>query len=257
MFFGTPHFTCAKERITAMAKSFRPLDKTATGRRGKVSPLVSSLIDGASDLVDISEDFVEVAARIPRIVSFYETRAWPGEGFCIVDSSRASMMIENEERQEVDANHVEMCQFEDVNDPTFESLCNYIERATKPNGNRTRATEGLRSSREPIYSTSPAGSLLAKIELYGAPPSAAYSARGFDPTSSRFQEVGSDEEASSIESTAGNTSHRPLALPEPQPNPRKLGWFNYNLGPTPPGSNPPGRHANIREQIFARARYAS
>ncbi|CAI4218403.1 unnamed protein product [Parascedosporium putredinis] len=122
VFFGTPHFTSKEEQITALAKSFLPLDKTTRGKRGKVSPLVNSLIEGASDLADISEDFVEVVAKIPMVVSFYESLTWPGERFCIVDRSRAAMMIKNEVREPVDANHVEMCQFKDSKDPTFKSL---------------------------------------------------------------------------------------------------------------------------------------
>jgi hypothetical protein len=95
---------------------------------GPSSALVGAITRASEDLEEIKEDFVHLSPKYP-ITSFYEKGYWGQSGKCIVNSTSARMMIENEYAMGVEADHRAMCQFEDAEDAAFQVLCQRIEEA--------------------------------------------------------------------------------------------------------------------------------
>lgn len=100
------------------------------GWKGRWSELVDSLTRNSSDISNICEDFRFLARRF-AIVSFYETKTWPGTGALIVDKTSARMFLEHEEQVPLDADHLSLCRFESADDPGFRTTCWYISRVAR------------------------------------------------------------------------------------------------------------------------------
>lgn len=129
MFFGTPHFGSDKTQLGRIAEAFSPLDRSRGGKgsKGNISPLVKAMKRNSDDLQEMEEDFREIAPKY-KIISFFETRVWPGTKECIVDEMSARL-VTYDVAVAVDADHVAMCQFEDDEDATFIEVCQRIQDA--------------------------------------------------------------------------------------------------------------------------------
>ncbi|KAL2118825.1 hypothetical protein VTJ04DRAFT_5784 [Mycothermus thermophilus] len=86
-----------------------------------------SLAYDSSDIKNLVEDFDCLARRFP-IACFYETATWLGTDKTIVDKMSARMFLPMEETVPVDKNHVEMCRFQNADEPGFRYTCDFIER---------------------------------------------------------------------------------------------------------------------------------
>lgn len=128
LLFGTPHAGADEERWLAIAKGFALLESRRV--RGQPSSLVTALTRNSRDIVDICEDFRHLARKY-AIVSFYETKSWPGTTTPIVDRMSALMMLDHEDQVPMEANHTEMCRFDGDQDPGFLMTCKRIERAAR------------------------------------------------------------------------------------------------------------------------------
>ena len=84
----------------------------------------------SSYLSDICEDFRFIARKF-AIVSFYETEIWPGTRGPVVDRMSSCMYVEHEEQIPLEANHMDLCRFEDAQDPKFKLTCYYIKRVAR------------------------------------------------------------------------------------------------------------------------------
>jgi hypothetical protein len=95
-----------------------------------VSPLVESLARSSRDIADICEDFRQLAQRF-AVISFYETRAWPGTKEPIVDKLSSVMNIAHEDQVPLEADHLQLVRFENENDDAFRLTYKRIARAAK------------------------------------------------------------------------------------------------------------------------------
>ena len=126
MFFGTPHCGADQDQWKLVAKQFSAV--AGISGKGKAAALVNAIVRDSEDLSEIEEDFRQHTGKY-KLVSFFETLAWPGTTAPIVDQTSARMMVEHFAAP-ADGNHLTMCHFEDTNDPTFVQVCQLIEEVT-------------------------------------------------------------------------------------------------------------------------------
>ncbi|KAL8387006.1 hypothetical protein RB595_010228 [Gaeumannomyces hyphopodioides] len=125
IFLGTPHFGGDKDRWKFLAGR---LGRFAGIYKGKVSPLVNAITDGAPEISEIEEDFRHHARKY-TISNNYETDPCKGAGGLVVDKMSAMMGIENN-LEAVGGDHRTICHFGDVEDPDFKRFCQLIEEAS-------------------------------------------------------------------------------------------------------------------------------
>jgi hypothetical protein len=113
-----------------MAKSFAPVVRRRFGWKGRYSELVDSLTRNSSYIANLCEDF-RILPRRFAIVSFYETRVWPGTRAPIVDKTSALLYLEHEEPVPLDADHMNLCRFKNARDQSFQTTCWYIWRVAQ------------------------------------------------------------------------------------------------------------------------------
>ncbi|KAK4236387.1 hypothetical protein C8A03DRAFT_16968 [Achaetomium macrosporum] len=130
IFYGTPHFGADHSRWLSLANSFAPLLPRPFPGMGRPSRLVDSLARNSWDISNICEDLRFLARRFV-IVSFYETEVWPGTNAPIVDMMSALMHLDNEERNPLEASHMDLCRFTGHDDAGFQLTSRYIAQAAQ------------------------------------------------------------------------------------------------------------------------------
>ncbi|GAB1316536.1 DUF676 domain-containing protein (Fragment) [Madurella fahalii] len=140
LLYGTPHAGSDRDRWLSIAKGLGGLMPIW---KGGASALVEAMTSNSSDIADICEDFRHLSCRY-AIVSFYETRAWPGTGKPIVDKMSSLMHLDHEDQVPLEANHVELCRFESEDDEGFKRTVKRITRAARgmPNPMQTNRWGG-------------------------------------------------------------------------------------------------------------------
>ncbi|RYP12931.1 hypothetical protein DL765_007101 [Monosporascus sp. GIB2] len=135
MFFGTPHFKKGQRgNILAIANAYDTLAEQSTTRRrigSKRSKLADQMMNNELDFVEMSEDFVQVVPALAKIRSFCESLPLRGTEKVIVQPMDTRLYNDQEEPHMIQADHIGMCQFEKVNDPTLLLVRNYIHDAVK------------------------------------------------------------------------------------------------------------------------------
>ncbi|KAK3900046.1 hypothetical protein C8A05DRAFT_17604 [Staphylotrichum tortipilum] len=130
LLYAIPHFGADQSSWLSMAKSFAPVTRRRFSWKGRHSELVDSLTRNSPDIANLCEDFRFLARRF-AIVSFYENRMWPGTRAPIVDKTSALLFLEHEEPVPLDADHMNLCRFEDAEDQGFQTTCWYISRVAQ------------------------------------------------------------------------------------------------------------------------------
>jgi hypothetical protein len=163
LFFGTPHFGASTRQVQTIAERFAPLERM--GEKGNWAGLTNAIVANSNDLMEISEDFCQLAERYP-ITSWYEMRNWPGTKQPIVDAASSRLEIETEHQLGVDADHLAMCRFENAEDGTFQEVCDRIHDAIETGCKSSTSTEVRTSHRPtPILDSEPTADFTSSHDL--------------------------------------------------------------------------------------------